>query len=116
MSVALLALTVLPLISAAVFLPQMGDRIALGFNAAGEPTRWGSRYELLGAPVLCLLLGIGMYVSAHRQARAVAEKTPAASSFTFERFMRNGLVTVVVLNLVHAYLIVSALTGVGISL
>ncbi len=114
MAIALLVLAVVPIVVTLVCLPQMAESVPMRFNAAGEVTRWGDRLEILIFPVLGLLLGGATYVSGRRQADTLDIESPAAARLTFERFMRNGIVTGVILAVVSIYFVVAALTGVGL--
>ena len=102
MGIALLVLAVLPLVVAAFVIPNIGSEVATKFNAAGEVTRWGKSYELLALPVLNLLLSVATYFTAGRQARIVCE-----------RYLRNGCITGVFLNVINVYFMYSAITGTG---
>ena len=81
---------------------------------SGEVMRWGSRYEMFVVPVFAVLLGLATYMSAGKQARAHEIDSPAMAVVTAERFLRNGIVTGVVLNLANAYMFYAALTGHGL--
>ncbi|MDY2777160.1 MAG: DUF1648 domain-containing protein [Collinsella sp.] len=111
MSVALIVLSVIPIVTAIFFLPQMPEAVPIKFNAAGEAVRWSSHIEMMIAPGLTLLLGLASYVTAGRQARSHEGESDAMARLTAERFLRNGLVTAVVLNLANAYIFYTALTG-----
>ena len=103
MSIVLIVLAVVPLITAALFVPQMPEQVAMRIAQSGEVMRWGSR-----------LLGLATYMSAGKQARAHEIDSPAMAVVTAERFLRNGIVTGVVLNLANAYMFYAALTGHGL--
>lgn len=51
------ALTLLSVVITVVLLPFMHDRIPVHYNAAGEITRLGSKYESLILPVATILMG-----------------------------------------------------------
>ena len=112
MGIALLVLAVLPLVVAACALPNIGPEVATKFNAAGEATRWGKSYEL---PVLNLLLGVATYFTAGRQAKN-NEDSAVMARLTCERYLRNGCVTGVFLNVINVYFMYSAITGTGFGL
>lgn len=114
MSIALIVLAVVPLITAALFVPQMPEQVAMKVSQSGEVLRWGGRYEMFVVPVFAVLLGMATYMSAGKQARAHEEASPAMAVVTAERFLRNGVVTGVVLNLANAYMFYAALTGHGL--
>ena len=115
MGIALLVLAVLPLVVAAFVLPNIGSEVATKFNAAGEATRWGKSYELLALPVLNLLLGVATYFTAGRQAKN-NEDSAVMARLTCERYLRNGCVTGVFLNVINIYFMYSAITGTGFGL
>lgn len=112
MGVALLVLAVIPLIIAAFVIPNAGEQVATKFNAAGEVTRWGASYELLALPILNLLLGIATYFTAGKQA-SKNEDSAAMARITCERYLRNGIITAVFLNVVNVYFMFTAVTGTG---
>ena len=99
MGIALLVLAVIPLVVAACVIPNIGPEVATKFNAAGEVTRWGKSYELLALPVLNLLLSVATYFTAAR--------------IVCERYLRNGCITGVFLNVINVYFMYSAITGTG---
>lgn len=115
MGVALLVLAVIPLVVAACVIPNIGSEVATKFNAAGEATRWGQSYELLALPVLNLLLGIATYFTAGRQAGRV-DDSAAMARIVCERYLRNGCITAVFLNVVNIYFMFTAVTGTGLGL
>ena len=98
MGIALLVLAVIPLVVAACVIPNIGPEVATKFNAAGEVTRWGKSYELLALPVLNLLLSVATYFTAR---------------IVCERYLRNGCITGVFLNVINVYFMYSAITGTG---
>ena len=98
MGIALLVLAVIPLVVAACVIPNIGPEVATKFNAAGEVTRWGKSYELLALPVLNLLLSVATYFTA---------------GIVCERYLRNGCITGVFLNVINVYFMYSAITGTG---
>lgn len=114
MSIVLIVLAVVPLITAAIFVPQMPEQVAMRIAQSGEVMRWGSRYEMFVVPVFAVLLGLATYMSAGKQARAHEIDSPAMAVVTAERFLRNGIVTGVVLNLANDYMFYAALTGHGL--
>ena len=115
MGIALLVLAVIPLVVAACVIPNIGSEVATKFNAAGEATRWGKSYELLALPVLNLLLGVATYFTAGRQAKN-NDDSAVMARLTCERYLRNGCVTGVFLNVINVYFMYSAITGTGFGL
>ena len=114
LAIALLVLGVIPVLVAIFVVPQLPESIPTKFDAAGEVVRWGSRLDTLFVPVLCFLLSIATYVSGRRQATAQAVESEILAEQGFGRFMRNGLVTAVILNVANAYFMYTALTGTGL--
>ncbi|MBM6699855.1 DUF1648 domain-containing protein [Bifidobacterium pullorum subsp. saeculare] len=57
-------LAVLPLAVSAMVLPAMPGRIPVHWNAAGTADRWGSKWESLTLPVLCVLFAAAWVLSA----------------------------------------------------
>ena len=113
MGVALLVLAVLPLVIAAFVIPNVGPEVATKFDAAGEVTRWSPSYELLALPVVTFLLGLAIYASAGRQAKINGDSA-AMARIVCERYLRNGLVSSVFLNVVNAYCVFTAVAGTGL--
>ena len=100
MGIALLVLAVIPLVVAACVIPNIGPEVATKFNAAGEATRWGKSYELLALPVLNLLLSVATYFTAGRQAKN-NDDSAAMARIVCERYLRNGCITGVFLNVIN---------------
>ena len=110
MSIVLAALAIIPLLVVMYFIPQLPESVPMEFSA-GVATRFSNRYELLLVPAFAFLLCMATYMSAGKQARAHEEESEAAAVLTAERYLRNGIVTGVVLNLANAYLAYMAVTG-----
>lgn len=110
MSIVLAALAIIPLLVVMYFIPQLPESVPMEFSA-GVATRFSNRYELLLVPAFAFLLCMATYMSAGKQARAHEEESESAAVFTAERYLRNGIVTGVVLNLANAYLLYMAVTG-----
>ena len=109
-------LAVLPLIEAFFVIPQLPDSVAMAFGAGGEPTRYASRYELFLAPGICLLLGVGMILTARRQAGVSIRDSRVATELTYRRSIRSGLVMTGLLNVCNIYLLAAAFFERGFSL
>lgn len=116
LGIVLIVLAIIPVATAIVCLPQMPEVIPMKFDAAGEVVRSSTRFEMLIVPILATLLCLATYMSAGKQARAHAEESEAMARMTAERYLRNGVVTGVVLNLANAYMMYVALTGAGLGL
>lgn len=116
LTIALIVLAIVPLVEAFLTIPQMPDSVAMAFGAGGEPTRFGSRFELFLVPGICALLGAGMVLTARRQANLSMNSSRAATELTYRRSIRSGLIMVVLLNVSNIYLIVTAFMGKGFSL
>ena len=52
LGVATIVLALIPVVIAVVVVPGLPESMPMRFDAAGEVTRWGSRYELLVPPVM----------------------------------------------------------------
>lgn len=113
MAMATVVLALIPILVTLMFLPQMADQVAMKFDGTGEVARWGSKYELLIAPALALALGVGTIIMGLRQARQFDKSDPLMARLTFKRYMRNGVVTGVILMLATFYLLFSAMSGHG---
>ncbi len=113
MSIALIVLGVAPLVATLICMPQMADTVATRFSSTGEVTRWASKYELFLVPALCALLSLATFLSARRQA-ALVDDSAAIAALTCERYLRNGLVSAVVLAVAGFYLLYAAMTGTGL--
>lgn len=103
MSIVLVILGVLPLIVAAVVLPQFADQVPMRYDAAGTVTRWGSRWELLITPIFALVFSLASIAYGWKQARAHTE-SEAMARMIFTRNVRSGLVLAVLLNIANVYL------------
>lgn len=116
LTIVLIVLAVLPLIEAFFVIPQLPDSVAMAFGAGGEPTRYASRYELFLAPGICLLLGVGMILTARRQAAVSIRDSRVATELTYRRSIRSGLVMTGLLNVCNIYLLAAAFFERGFSL
>lgn len=112
MALALAVLSVIPLIEIAVFLPQLPETVVIGFNAAAETARTGTRWHLVLLPVICVALGAASLVSAYRRAGGSGEAVGIAA-LTFKRYVRSGLIASAIFNVANIYLLYMALTGQG---
>ena len=70
---------------------------------------WGG---LLALPVLNLLLSVATYFTAGRQAKN-NDDSAAMARIVCERYLRNGCITGVFLNVINVYFMYSAITGTG---
>ena len=70
---------------------------------------------LLALPVLNLLLGVATYFTAGRQAKN-NDDSAVMARLTCERYLRNGCITGVFLNVINVYFMYSAITGTGFGL
>lgn len=113
MTIVLIVLAVIPVLVALSYVPGMADQVPMKVSESGEVLRMGSKYELAFAPVLCAVFGFMAYGNAGRQAAGYDEGDPMRK-LTYTRFIRNGLVICVVLNLASYYVIYMAVTGHGI--
>lgn len=113
LAIVLIVLAVIPALTAIICLPQMPEVVPMKFDAAGEVVRSSTRFEMLIVPALSTLLCLATYMSAGKQARAHEKESETMARLTAERFLRNGVVTGVVLNLANAYLMYVAMTGTG---
>lgn len=103
MTIALVVLGLVPLIVAAVVLPQFADQVPMRYDAAGAVTRWGSRWELLITPIFALVFSLASIAYGRKQARAHTE-SDAMARMIFMRNVRSGLVLAVLLNIANVYL------------
>lgn len=108
-------LAIIPILTVLVFLPQLGDTVPMRFDAAGEVTRWASKYELFIAPTLSLALVLGTVFSAFQQSAKFDAKDPMAG-ITFARYIRNGVIVGVIMNVASAYILFTAVSGHGFAI
>ncbi|MDY4040801.1 MAG: DUF1648 domain-containing protein [Collinsella sp.] len=116
MCIVLAVLAFIPLVVAVAVIPGLAESVPMKIASDGEVLRMGSRYELLVLPVLCALLSLATAGSASRQAGAHAAESASMARMTYERFLRNGIITAVILNAANAYLFYMVTTGQGIGL
>ena len=116
MCIVLAVLAFIPLVVAVAVIPGLAESVPMKIASDGEVLRMGSRYELLVLPVLCALLSLATAGSASRQAGAHAAESVSMARMTYERFLRNGIITAVILNAANAYLFYMVTTGQGIGL
>lgn len=93
--------------------PELGEQVAMRVGEGGEVTRWGSRWELVAAPVLGLALVVGTFMTAFKLAKKYSDE-PAMAEMAFQRYMRNALVQGVVFVVATAFILYGALSGAGI--
>ena len=115
LTIALIVVGVLPLAITFFVVPQLPDSVAMAFNAAGEATRYGSRYQLFWVPAVSLLLAIATLINARRSASANLDSRVAVE-LVYRRGVRNGVVIGTLLTLCTIYLLYTAYTGTGFSL
>ena len=114
MSVILVVLAIVPALVALSFWPGLPERVAMKVSAAGEVERWGTKFELLVVPALCFAFSLAAYANAGKQAREHAGESEGVVRSVCERYLRNGLVIAVVLNLANVYVYYMAITGHGL--
>lgn len=111
-SIALVVLACVSLVATLIVFPSLGDQVAMRFDSAGNVTRWGSRFEVFLLPVLNLVFSLAAYWGAGKQAGAIRDSRVSAQ-LTVVRYLRNGIVTSIILNLVDVYILFTAITGTG---
>lgn len=111
-SLALLVMACISLVATLIIFPGLPDQIAMRFDSAGNVLRWGSRFEVFLLPVLNLVFSVATYWSAGKQAGA-QRSSHTVAQLTVVRYLRNGIVTAIILNLVDVYILFSAVTGTG---
>ena len=104
-------LALIPVVIAVVVVPGLPESMPMRFDAAGEVTRWGSRYELLVPPVMSVAFGFGIYVQTMRKAADHARDSLSMAQVTAERFLRSGVITTAVINAANIYMLYSTMTG-----
>lgn len=114
MGVVLMILAALPLLVTIYFVFQMPDQVPTHFTLpfGGTPDRFGSRWEMMIAPVVCLGVCLSIHLNAGKQA-ALQRESKAVAIATCERYLRNGIVTGVVLNVASFYVLLSTMAGLG---
>ena len=115
MGIGVIVLSALPLVVAAVMLPQMPDVVPMGFNSAGEVTTYEAKYLLLFLPVIGFLLGVGSIATAQRRAAQV-DDSDILRTMTYQKIVKSGLFTAILINVLNAYLFFSSYTGIGFAL
>ncbi len=123
LGVATIVLALIPVVIAVVVVPGLPESMPMRFDAAGEVTRWGSRYELLVPPVygekvvelvppvMSVAFGFGIYVQTMRKAADHARDSLSMAQVTAERFLRSGVITTAVINAANIYMLYSTMTG-----
>lgn len=114
MSVALLALSVVPILVTIMLWPGLPDDVPMRVAASGAVERTGSKFELLVAPAFCLVFSLATYANAGKKARE--QRGEATAAAVCERYLRNGLVIAVVLNIASIFIYYMAITGRGIGI
>ena len=109
LGVATIVLALIPVVIAVVVVPGLPESMPMRFDAAGEVTRWGSRYELLVPPVMSVAFGFGIYVQTMRKAADHARDSLSMAQVTAERFLRSGVITTAVINAANIYMLYSTM-------
>lgn len=104
-----------PLVVAACVIPNIGPEVATKFNAAGEATALGQELRAAGVAGAQSLLSVATYFTAGRQAKN-NDDSAAMARIVCERYLRNGCITGVFLNVINVYFMYSAITGMGFGL
>ena len=115
LTIALIALAIVPILIALFVIPQMPDEVPMAFGADGAPTRFASRYQLLLVPGVAALLGLVSVVLARRQ----AEQEPASGAvaqIVYFRHVRSAVLTELLLFSCTIYILVTAYLGTGFTL
>ncbi len=115
LAIVALALAIVPLFLVFIYLPQLGDSVPMRISSSGEVLRWSSKYELLIAPVLSIVLVLATFVTAWRQAKRYADD-PSMAGMTVHRHMRNAVVQSAVFVVATGLILYSAVYGVSIGL
>lgn len=111
MSFAVIILALIPALMVAAVYFQLPETIATNIDAAGEVTRWSGRWTVALVPILNIGIAVGSMARAYQMARLQDEET--AAELTFRRFVRMGLVSVVILNIANLFMLYMALSGAG---
>lgn len=115
MTIALIAIALVPLLVTFVCVPQMPDMVPTRFGAGGEVLRYSNRMETFFLPAIGVFLAAASYLTARRQADAqAADGSEAAAELTYARLVRNGIVTGVIIGVASIYFTVAALLGTGL--
>lgn len=114
MSIALIVVAIVPLIAILAAMPSMPAQIATRFNAAGKVIGRSDRVSAFLVPGAALIFGFAMLWNAFNQARNIRDSKTVAANVC-QRYLRSGIVTMVILNLVNLYVIWCALTETGFS-
>ncbi len=103
------------LLSTAVIVRQLPDRIPVHYDAAGNIDRWGSRYESLVFPVIIVLLALFwtrfIRYFEKKAAGAVDEKTGAAALSNAKVFGITGVRTTAMFTVMQAFVLYGAYSG-----
>lgn len=106
LSVVMLVLAVIPALSEIFAIPGLPESVPMSFSG-GEVSRWGSRYELFAPGVIALAFGLAIYLQTRRKMASFSAESANMARLVAERYMRNGAITMAVLNLANIYLLVS---------
>lgn len=99
-------LTGLPLVATLVSLFFMPETVPVHFDINNQVDRWGSKYELLILPIVILVMGIVIILSAKR-----IDKKENNSNNNYKVFTTVGIVLLIVFNIITFYILYIGFTN-----
>ena len=105
-SVVYTILTGLPLVATLVSLFFMPETVAVHFDINNQVDRWGSKYELLILPIVALVMGIVLIISAKR-----IDKKENSGNNNYKVFTTVGIVILAVFNIINYYILYIGFTN-----
>lgn len=99
-------LTGLPLVATLVSLFFMPETVPVHFDINNQVDRWGSKYELLILPIVALVMGIVLIISAKR-----IDKKENSGNNNYKVFTTVGTVILAVFNIINIYILYIGFTN-----
>ena len=99
-------LTGLPLVATLVSLFFMPETVPVHFDINNQVDRWGSKYELLILPIVVLVMGIVIILSAKH-----IDKKENNSNNNYKVFTTVGIVLLIVFNIITFYILYIGFTN-----
>ncbi len=90
----------LPLVATLVSLFFMPETVPVHFDINNQVDRWGSKYELLILPIVALVMGVVLMISAKR-----IDKKENSGNNNYKVFTTVGIVILAVFNIISFYIL-----------
>ncbi|AKV55199.1 putative membrane protein [Bifidobacterium actinocoloniiforme DSM 22766] len=97
LGLALLVLGLTPGLATVAFVPRLPEQVPLHWGADGQIDRWGSKWEIVGMAVFCLVFSVVWLIAVRYVGRA-AERSGDEPRSNVRLFLRLGLISQLMFN------------------